>query len=85
LLNVQDEDSLTYYLFDRQHDSKSGSNVEIEVESDLIIGADGAHSALRQAVLKRPMTNFSQKYIEHGYMELYIPPTAESEVLFFAT
>ncbi|CAL8134674.1 unnamed protein product [Orchesella dallaii] len=46
---------------------------EVEIESDLIIGADGAHSALRQAMLKRPMTNFSQMYIDHAYMELRIP------------
>lgn len=53
---------------------------EVERESDLIIGADGAHSAMRQSLLKRPMTNFSQKYIEHGYIELYIPSKESGEV-----
>ena len=39
----------------------------------MIIGADGAFSAVRKAMMKRPFFDFSQKYIEHGYLELCIP------------
>lgn len=53
---------------------------EFEVEADLVIGADGAHSALRRSMLQRPMTNFSQTYIEHGYVELCVPPTQDGQV-----
>jgi len=63
--------------------SRNDENIdtaEIKVESDLIIGADGAHSALRQAMLKRPMTNFSQTYIDHAYMELRIPAKENGQV-----
>ncbi|VEN43039.1 unnamed protein product [Callosobruchus maculatus] len=45
-----------------------------EETADLIIGADGAHSALRFAMLSTPMFQFSQTYIDHGYLELRIPP-----------
>nr|CAI5859925.1 unnamed protein product [Callosobruchus analis] len=45
-----------------------------EDTADLIIGADGAHSALRFAMLSTPMFQFSQTYIDHGYLELRISP-----------
>lgn len=41
---------------------------------DLIIGADGAFSALRNAYIKKDRYNYSQHYIGHGYKELVIPP-----------
>lgn len=41
--------------------------------ADLIIGADGAFSALRKSMQQIPLFEFSQKYIEHGYLELSIP------------
>ncbi|XP_068081330.1 kynurenine 3-monooxygenase [Anabrus simplex] len=47
--------------------------------ADLVIGADGAYSSLRRQFLKKPMFNYSQTYIEHGYLELCIPPTADGQ------
>jgi kynurenine 3-monooxygenase len=41
---------------------------------DLLIGADGAYSAVRAALQFGGRFNFSQDYIEHGYKELHIPP-----------
>ncbi|XP_046737515.1 kynurenine 3-monooxygenase [Diprion similis] len=46
---------------------------EEEASADLIVGADGAFSTVRRIMTKRPLYNFSQTYIEHGYMELCIP------------
>jgi kynurenine 3-monooxygenase len=43
---------------------------------DLLIGADGAFSAVRGALQFGGRFNFSQEYIEHGYKELHIPPCA---------
>lgn len=43
------------------------------VEAEFIIGADGAYSSVRKSMIKRPGFNFSQTYIEHGYIELNIP------------
>jgi kynurenine 3-monooxygenase len=42
-------------------------------EFDLIIGADGAFSAIRATMQVTDRFNFSQHYIEHGYKELHIP------------
>lgn len=56
------------------HNSKTQKN--ISEKPDLIIGCDGAFSTLRKHMAKVPGFNFSQTYIEHGYIELTIPPTA---------
>jgi len=55
------------------------SKEEVECEADLLIGCDGAYSAMRKQMMKRPMFNYSQHYIEHGYMELCIPPTKDGK------
>uniref|UniRef100_A0A1B0DR24 Kynurenine 3-monooxygenase n=1 Tax=Phlebotomus papatasi TaxID=29031 RepID=A0A1B0DR24_PHLPP len=51
----------------------------IDVSTDLIIGCDGAFSAVRRHMITRPGFDFSQTYIEHGYLELCIPPTASGD------
>uniref|UniRef100_A0AAQ5YRD4 Kynurenine 3-monooxygenase n=1 Tax=Amphiprion ocellaris TaxID=80972 RepID=A0AAQ5YRD4_AMPOC len=48
-----------------------------EVEADLIVGCDGAFSAIRKQFLRRSRFNYSQTYIPHGYMELTMPPINE--------
>lgn len=45
----------------------------------VIIGADGAYSALRMSMQKQIRFNYRQEYISHGYKELTIPPTAQGE------
>lgn len=50
---------------------------EVQVEADMVIGTDGAGSAVRNSMLKhsgRLRFNFSQEYLKHGYKELNIPP-----------
>jgi len=49
------------------------------IETDLVIGADGAYSAVRQQMQKREGFDYSQSYLQHGYKELTIPPTASGE------
>ena len=46
---------------------------DLNHDSDLLIGADGAYSAVRHALQFAGRFNFSQEYIEHGYKELHIP------------
>ncbi|MAT40397.1 MAG: kynurenine 3-monooxygenase [Ectothiorhodospiraceae bacterium] len=41
---------------------------------DVIIGTDGAGSAVRSAYFSKLRFNYSQDYLEHGYKELTIPP-----------
>lgn len=42
---------------------------------DVIIGADGAFSAVRLAMQQTDRFELHQSYIEHGYKELRIPPS----------
>jgi len=46
----------------------------VDVKADLVIGCDGAFSAVRKEMMKRPRFNYSQEYIPHAYMELCMPP-----------
>jgi kynurenine 3-monooxygenase len=46
------------------------------VECDLVIGADGAFSAVRGRMQKTDRYEYAQSYLGHGYKELHIPPGA---------
>ncbi len=46
----------------------------VDRKFDLILGADGAFSAVRGAFQITDRFNYSQDYIDHGYKELHIPP-----------
>lgn len=52
---------------------------EIEVSFDLLIGADGAHSAARFHMMKYTQMNFSQEYIDTLWCEFTIPPSPEND------
>lgn len=45
----------------------------VRVESGLIIGADGAFSAVRAKLQKTDRFQYEQSYLQHGYKELHIP------------
>jgi kynurenine 3-monooxygenase len=45
----------------------------IAVTADLIIGADGAFSAVRAAMQKADRFEYEQTFLGHGYKELHIP------------
>ena len=49
------------------------------MKADLVVGADGAYSTMRKEVMRRTRMNYSQEYIEHGYMELTIPATKNGD------
>jgi kynurenine 3-monooxygenase len=53
---------------------------EVVVQSDLIVGTDGAFSEVRGEMMKTPRFNYSQFYIDHGYKELSIPPNADGSM-----
>lgn len=46
---------------------------------DIIIGCDGAFSAVRREMLKRKNFDYEQKYISHAYMELCMPPSSTGD------
>lgn len=43
------------------------------IETDVILGTDGAFSAVRERLMKTDRFNYSQSFLEHGYKELSIP------------
>ncbi len=50
---------------------------EVRVKGDRIIGTDGAFAATRDKMQHTDRFNYSQSYLDHGYKELLIPPSAD--------
>lgn len=48
------------------------------VAADLIVGTDGAYSAVRLAMQKTDRFEYAQNYLGHGYKELHIPAGAST-------
>lgn len=55
----------------------SANDEPLIVETDFIFGCDGAYSTVRRQMMRWGRLNYEQEYIEHGYKELNIPPTAD--------
>jgi kynurenine 3-monooxygenase len=55
------------------------SEGKVQLNPQVIIGADGAYSSLRMSMQKQVRFNYRQEFIPHGYKELTIPATAEGE------
>lgn len=53
---------------------------EKTVKADLLFGADGAFSALRNSYSHMDRVNAAHHYLEHGYKELSIPPDASGKM-----
>jgi kynurenine 3-monooxygenase len=65
--------------FDRTIAYVENNDTSLDLHADLIIGADGAYSAVRNEMQKTDRFNFSQEYIPHGYKELSFPATASND------
>ncbi|KAI9030384.1 hypothetical protein DFJ74DRAFT_602867 [Hyaloraphidium curvatum] len=59
----------------RMHFKTPGGDVN--ATADLVIGADGAFSRVRRVLMRKTHMKFSQEYIDHGYVELSMPPAAD--------
>ncbi|EEY17797.1 kynurenine 3-monooxygenase [Verticillium alfalfae VaMs.102] len=55
-------------------ESATGRAREIEIDFDLMIGADGAHSAVRYHMMKFAQLNYRQDYIGTLWCEFHIKP-----------
>lgn len=55
---------------------RSNESEEKEISFDLLIGADGAHSATRYHMMKYARVNYEQEYIDTLWCEFTIPPSA---------
>jgi kynurenine 3-monooxygenase len=56
-----------------------GKHIKVATPFDLIIGADGAYSGVREVTLRKSRINFSREYCTHGYKEISIPATADND------
>lgn len=70
-------DNVDLRINELQIENRDGSKERIP--SEVILGADGAYSSLRTAMLKQVRFNYKQEYISHGYKELSIPPTKDGQ------
>lgn len=84
LLDAVEECSNIDLHFDHRCDGYDFDNSVIsfrngkKVQAEVTLGADGCFSAIRKAMLNEVRNfNYSQDFLEHGYKELAIPPTAE--------
>lgn len=57
----------------------TGRAREIEIDFDLLIGADGAHSAARFHMMKFARMNYQQEYIDCLWCEFTMPPTKSDD------
>ncbi len=83
LMNAAEKAGVTIHFNERctGFDLRSGAihlrnedtEAERAVDSKVVIGTDGATSAVRTEMLKLPRFNFSQQYLDYGYKELTIP------------
>ena len=64
------------------HLRNEDTGAEWVVDSKVVIGADGATSAVRTEMLKLPRFNFSQQYLDYGYKELTIPAATDGRHVF---
>lgn len=60
------------------------TGARIREGADLVLGTDGAFSAVRLAMQMRPRFDYEQHYERHGYKELSIPPTGKTGAERFA-
>lgn len=56
-----------------------GRSKEIEVDFDFMIGADGAHSAVRYHMMKYSRMDYRQEYVDTLWCEFQIAPRKDAE------
>lgn len=56
--------------------SSEERDLEFEVSFDLMIGADGAHSAVRYHLMKFTRMSYQQEYVDTLWCEFHVPPAA---------
>lgn len=61
------------------HSENTVTGQRLNVKADVVFGADGAFSSVRNAMMKTERYNYSQTYLEHGYKELTIPANSEGK------
>jgi len=65
--------------FERHGKSEPARGTELEVKFDFMIGADGAHSAVRYHLMKFVPMNYQQEYIDKLWCQFHVPPALLGE------
>jgi len=66
-VDVEPETGKAFFLDERTGDVT-------ETEADVVLGTDGAFSAVRARLQKTDRFDYDQRYLDAGYLELRIPP-----------
>lgn len=67
-----------FEVHDNNSDNESRDK-EIDIPFDLMIGADGAHSAVRYHLMKFTRMNYQQEYIDTLWCEFQLKPVTTDE------
>lgn len=90
LMTVAEENGVKIFFEHRCSQVDVGTNTvhferrdksQFTVQADLLFGADGAFSALRDSYTRLPRVNCDQHYLDYGYKELCILPGKDGEFL----
>lgn len=65
--------------FERHTKSDPTRGTEIELKFDFMIGADGAHSAVRYHLMKYVPMSYQQEYIDKLWCQFDVPPTPNGD------
>ncbi|KAF1913687.1 kynurenine 3-monooxygenase [Ampelomyces quisqualis] len=65
--------------FENRTKNDPAKSDDIEVPFDLMIGADGAHSAVRYHLMKFVPMSYQQEYIDKLWCQFHVPPTADGD------
>jgi len=90
LLNKAEEAGVRFHFgikcvgidFERPVAYLESNDSSFDIHADIIIGADGAYSAVRQAMQKKDRFDFAQSYITHGYKEFSFPKSKANDFVF---
>jgi kynurenine 3-monooxygenase len=65
--------------FENRTKNDPSKSDDIEVTFDLLIGADGAHSAVRYHLMKFVPMSYQQEYIDKLWCQFLVPPAADGD------
>jgi kynurenine 3-monooxygenase len=79
LLSVDFRRRLAWFDRHKSSEAPEERGTEIEIDFDFMIGADGAHSAVRYHLMKFVPMFYQQEYIDKLWCQFDIPPTADGD------
>ncbi|KAF1966978.1 FAD/NAD(P)-binding domain-containing protein [Bimuria novae-zelandiae CBS 107.79] len=75
LLSVDFKKQLAWFDRHKSSEAPEERGTEIEINFDFMIGADGAHSAVRYHLMKFVPMSYQQEYIDKLWCQFHIPPS----------